>query len=299
VLAGVEARRALRGPAFWIGVLVSGLVLVEARGIDWQGGAYETFVVGFLPIAAGIFVCGILSGARDRRRDGGASLAEEAPLGATERAAARLLGLVPLVLAASLAVVAVAVAIRIEGGLWIGNRPGRTDAAVHGVAEVLGPILMFLLAGAAGVALGRVVRRRTTGVLIGVVAFFLLTSLYWVWQFHPFVYVTPVQTQPISVPIEGPATDPSVLPADWLLDRPGDPADEPGDEEWARIVVDRGLAAWHDVYVVGLALGAIGLALRTRVGRRLALGGLLIAALGVAGQVSVMPEGARQNEVPQ
>jgi len=298
-LAVVEAKRSLRGPSFWIAVALCAVMAYESQGLDWQGGAYEMFTVGFIPLAGGIFCAGVVAGSRDRRRGGTPCLAEEAALGPTERAIARLLGLVPLVVLASIAVIAFAVGIRIEGGLWIGNRPGRTDRAVHGVAELLAPMLMFVVAAAAGVALGRVVRRKAVGIAIGIVAFFVMTGMYWALQFPPVGYVSPVRTQPFSVDIDGPATDPTALPADWLLDRPGDPSDEPDDRDWDRVLVSQSVAAWHDVYLLGLALGAIGLAVRSRVGRRLILVGLMVAALGATGQAVMMPDGATPNEVPQ
>lgn len=292
-LARLEARRALRGSAFWIGLAVSVWMAYMSRGLDWQGAAYGEFVLGSGPLAAGIFVAGVIAGSRDRGRDECSVLAEEAALDDPDRAIARLLGLVPLVAIGSVLVVAVAIGIRIEGGLWVGEEPGRTDSAVHGVAEVLLPILLLVLGACAGVAAGRTFRRRVPVIVVGLIVWFLLIGAFWVWQWVPAVYVVPTQIQPIEVAIAGDATDASALPGDWLLAYGED------DGEWRRILVHEPLTAWHDVYLVGLATLAVGIAVRSRTGRRLMVVGAVVAGLGIAGQAVVMPDGAAPVEIPE
>lgn len=292
-LARLEARRALRGPAFWIGLAVSVWMAYTSRGLDWQGAVYSEFMLGSGPLAAGIFVAGVIAGSRDRRGGAHAVLAEEAALDDPDRVIARLLGLVPLVAIGSVLVVAVAIGIRIEGGLWVGDAPGRTDSAVHGVAEVLLPILLLVLGACAGVAAGRTFRRRVPVIVAGLVVWFLLIGAFWVWQWIPAVYVVPTQIQPIEVAIEGDPTDPSGLPGSWLLTQSED------DEEWRRVFVHAPLTAWHDVYLVGLATLAVGVAVRSRTGRRLIVIGALVAGVGIAGQVVVMPDGGAPAEIPQ
>lgn len=295
-LARAEARRALRGPAFLLGLVVTiwfGFNTSTAE-LDWQSGAYQGFSTVFGPLAAGIFVAGVLAAGRDRRNDDRPALAEEAALDGADRTTARLLALLPLVLIGAVIVVAAAVGTRIEGGFWIGNRPGRTDTAVHGLAEVIQPILVFVFAAAAGVAAGRTFRRRAPVVIVGLVFWFMVTGAYWVWQSVPTVYATPIQTQPIEVAIDGDATDPTTFPADWLLANP----DEAGGE-WTRTLVHQPLAAWHDVYLIGLATLAAGVAIRSRKGQRLAVAGLIVAGLGIAAQAVVMPDNVTTVEVPQ
>ena len=295
-LARTEARRALRGPAFWLGLAITIWFGIESTGLDWQGARYSNFAVAFGPLAAGIFVAGVLAGGRDRRSDHLLALAEEAALGSTARAVARMLGLLPIVLFGAALVLAVAIGIRIEGGQWIGDEPGRTDTAVHGIAEILQPILLFVLAAAAGVAAGCTFRRRSPVIIVGVLVWFLLTGAYWVWQWEPMIYAVPIQVQPIEVEIAGNATDPTTFPTDWLLVDPDEPHRSGG--EWRRTLVHQPLAAGHDVYLVGLGALAAGLAIRGRTGRRLLVAGLVVAGLGLATQVIVMPDGATSVEVP-
>lgn len=297
-LARTEARRALRGPTFWIALVVTGWFGSNASGAaDWQGGTYQFVVTAFGPLAAGIFAAGVLAGGRDRRSDDRPALAEEAALDGTARTIARMLGLLPLVLIGAAIVVAVAVGIRIEGGLWVGDAPGRTDTAVHGIAEIIQPILLFIVAGIAGVAAGRTFRRRAPVIVVGLVIAFLLTGAYWVWQSVPMVYAVPLQTQPIEVTIDGDATDPTKLPADWLLVDPDEP--HRSGQDWKRTLVSQPLAVGHDVYLVGLGTLAAGIAIRSRKGRQLVVVGLVVAGLGIAAQVAVMPDNVATVEVPQ
>lgn len=296
-LARTEARRALRGPALWIGLLVTAWFGSNASGgAGWQAGNYQWFSVAFGPLAAGIFVAGVLAGGRDRRSDDRPALAEEAALENTARTTARLLGLLVLVVIGAVIVVAVAVGIRIEGGLWVGDEPGRTDAAVHGIAEVLQPVLLFVVAAAAGVAAGRAFRRRTPVIIVGIVIFFLFTGAYWMWQASPMIYAVPIQTQPIEVTIDGDAMNPMKFPAEWFLVDPDEPH---RGAEWKRTLVSQPLAVAHDVYLIGLVALAVGFALGTGKGRWFMAVGLVVAGLGIAAQVVAMPDNATKVEVPQ
>jgi len=286
-LARVEARRALKGPAFWIGLALTVWAGITASQFDWQGATYAETTLTFAPLATGVFVAGALAGGRDRRADDRPELAEEAALDSSARSAARLLGLLPLVVIGAVLVVGVAIGVRVEGGQWIGDAPGRSDTEVHGVAEIFQPILWLVLAGATGVAGGRAFRRRTPVVVAGLVIGFLFTGAFWVWQWPPMSFVVPVQSQPIEVAIDGAPTSPNALPADWLLI---DPNERGG--EWHRAMVHQPLAAWHDVYLVGLATLAVGIAVRGRRGRQVMLAGLVVVAFGLTMQAVVIPDGA-------
>lgn len=298
-LARTEARRALLGLPFWLGLAITIWFGAETTGLDWQGATYAAFPTAFGALAAGIFVAGVLAGGRDHRGDNRLPLAEEAALDGTARTVARILSLVPLVLIGAVLVVAVAVGIRIEGGHWVGDHPGRTDIAVHSPAEVLQPILLLAIAAIAGVAAGRTFRRRSPVIVVGLLVWFLLIGAYWIWQGVPMVYAVPIQVQPIEVAIAGDATDPATFPGDWLLNDPGDgDGGENGNGEWRRVLVHQPLAIGHDIYLVGLGALAAGVALRGRSGRRLVVAGVLVAGLGLATQVLVMPDGATTVDVP-
>ena len=281
-LAKLEAARNLRGAPLWIGLLGCALA-TRTMADEWQSGVYSLFPTWFIPLAIGIFVSGVRSGGRDRHVSA-PPLAEEAALGPASRATARLLGLLPLVAIGAVLVAMVALGIRVEGGHWVGDEPGRTDEAVQTVPEILQPVVLLVLAAAAGVAAGRAVRRRTPVLVLGVVLWFLFGMVTWAWEAVPVRYVTPVQTQPIEQTIGSAGADPDAFPDHWLLSAPDE-----YDREWDRVIVHQPMAAWHDVYLVGLALAAAGFAVRGRGGRRALVAGVLVATLGVGAQAAVAP----------
>ena len=279
VLARIEARRHLRGAALWLGLL--GLVYfgLGARETDWQSGVYSVFPVIFVPLVAATFVAAVRSGGRDRHADL-PPLAEEAPLDDNARAIARLFGLTPFVAACVLLVIGIETGIRIEGGLWVGIEPGRTDSAVHTIPELLQPIALVLLAAAAGVAAGRRFRRRGPITLMGLILVFITGFLgWWAFQVLPLAYVTLVQTQPVSESLELVA-DIRAVPDDWLLEYV---AEERG---WVRVYVDQPMIAGHVVYLLGwvavCTAGIVGGAL----GRRWLWFGLAAVGVGLMVQVA-------------
>ena len=280
VLAQTEARRHLKGVALWFGVLGIALTGLSGRGGGWQGEVYESFPLLFVPLAAATFLAGVRSGGRDRRTDL-PCLAEDAPLDATARATGRLLGMAPFVVATTLAVVAVEAGIRIEGGHWIGESPGRTDSAVHTIPELVQPIAFVALAAAAGIAAGRAFRRHGPIAVLGMIIGFMTWSVYWAFQFMPMAVFTLVQTAPIQEYAGPPGSDPDTFPADWLLARPDEFT-----HVWLRVYVDQWLAAGHVVYLLGLAALCTAAAVRGSRGRRWLVAGLAVVAIGVIVQLA-------------
>ena len=108
-LARIEAARMLRHPAPWLGILLwaAASYAVLASTPDWSSAQYQSLQASAVFLAAGVSVAAAYAAGRDR-----VGLAEDAPLLAEDRAAARLvggLGLVALValVAAGRAVAAV------------------------------------------------------------------------------------------------------------------------------------------------------------------------------------------------
>src|SRR5690606_4712613 len=116
-----------------------------------------------------------------------------------ERATARLLGLWPAAALSIVAAVALGVGERIEGGYWLGEGVWRTDTRVHGALELTQGPALVLFAGAAGLAAGRISRRRGLVSVLGAVAAAAFGFTSWAWQWVPARYVTLVQTQPIEL----------------------------------------------------------------------------------------------------
>ena len=281
-LSWIEAKRFLHRISVWVGLGVTVLFLL-LRSQDWSGSSYETkAALAFAPLIIGVFVAGVRTGNRDRQGDA-SPVAEGAPLDASERAVARLLGLTVPVGLCIVTVIGVVIASRIEGGYWIGDAPRRTDSAQHPWLVMLQPPLLVALAGAAGVAAGRAVRHALTVIIVGGVFLFFASGLYWAWNTRPLHTIAVIQIQPMTVDL-GPGIVAERLPTNWLADAPGQ-----YDANWRRQLVHLPTVAGHNLYLLGLLGVASGLATRGFWVRRLVIGGLIVAVAGVAFQLAIMP----------
>ena len=285
-LGVVEAGRFLRSPSMWIGFAVSILLTAlnfRAGEGKWSGDTYTNAIpVDFLPLLLGVLIAGIRAGGRDQSIDR-PGLAEEAPLDRDDRAVARLAGLIVPVTLGALVVATVAVASRIAGGFWVGDFPRRTDTALHSFAEMLQPLLLVALFGAAGVAAGSRTKRSAPVIVAGTVIWFAACMVYWAWQSNGVHVLALLQTQPM--PIDLPVgTDPGSLPVDWLAAAPNE-----FEGSWQREIVHLPTVWWHNVYLLGLTALCCGLALGRTLRRSVLPIGLAVAAAGVVGQVVVSP----------
>jgi hypothetical protein len=280
-LARIEARRYATRASVWLGWVGTVATAVFARP-DWPGAAYEQVVpVSFAALALGTFVAGVRTGGRDLDTDAG-PLAEEAALGGDARAAARLLGLAAPVALALITAVAIAVVAGVEGGFWMGEGARRTDSASHSAAELIQPVLIVALAGAAGVMLGRKVSRSVLAITLGVFVWTALFPLYWMWNGDRAYPVALVQTMPLRVPIPG-VTGLADTPADWWVESPNSYR-----ADFVRDVVHLPTVVLHDLYLAGmLTLVAAGSLPRRRVAVR--AGGAAVAVAAALAQWAVSP----------
>lgn len=285
-LAGAEARRNLRAPWLWVGIVVSAAFAFTTLDAGYANGGYQGVMASFAGVVAATFVLAVAAGSRDRTTTSDGPLAEESVLDADDRALARLLGLLPAAVVGTLYVLVVFGLSRWEGGFWVGDVPGRTDTAQHGLFEALQPVALLLLAATSGVAIGRATAQRTLASVLGVVVMAMLGFVYWAWQAEPVSFVTLIQTQPFDVPVEWPAgtVDFDAVPDAWLLSAPTD-----YEPRWGHLVLDQSVAAAHDAYLVGLATVAAGFAVRGRGGRWLLAGGALAAVAGLVAQFLLFP----------
>jgi hypothetical protein len=295
-LARLEARRHLTGAALWLGLLGFVYVVLGTLDMDWQSSVYSAFPRMFLPLAAATFVAAIRSGGRDRHADL-PPLAEDAPLDDNGRAIARLLGLAPFLAVTMVLVIAIETGIRIEGGHWMGNPPGRTDTAVHTIPELLQPIAMVLLGAAAGVAAGRKFRQRAPITVLGLILAFIMGMLWWAFQVIPMAYVTLIQTQPVGEFAGSAGTNPTTFPEHWLLQN------DDYEGVWTRVYVDQPMIAGHVVYLLGVAAVCMAGVVRGRLGRRWLWIGVATVALGLFVQLAatgfaLTPHGFGPNQIP-
>jgi hypothetical protein len=170
------------------------------------------------------------------------------------------------------------------GGLDLGDEPGRTLHAQFTMPELLQPVLVTAVAVALGAAVARVVRNRLGSATVLFVIWFLSSLTYWAVNGPVVRFFALIQTQPITVRAGSMYVDPTTFPSSWLLSAPGEYQDF-----WGRLVVSPSLAAWHDVYLLGLASLLAGVAVRGRLGRVLGVIGLVVAVVAVALQKAVHP----------
>lgn len=278
-LARLEARRLLTVPWLLLVPLMTALLASSTGDAGWSGAVYNSaqMLVGPTALAASLVTA--MACLRDRT-----PLAEDAPVSVRHRTIARLLGGWPFVVAMAVFVASGTVYLRRTGGLDLGDEPGRTLHAQFTLPELMQPVLVTALAVALGAAVARVVRNRLGAGTVLFVIWFLSSLTYWAVNGPVVRFFALIQTQPITVRAGSMYDDPTSFPSSWLLSAPGQYQDF-----WGRIVVSPALAAWHDVYLVGLTALLAGVAVRGRLGRVLGLVGMAIAAAGVVLQQAVHP----------
>lgn len=278
-LARLEARRLLGMPWLLLVPLTTALLLRANGDAEWSGAVYGSaqMVVGPTALAASLVTA--MACLRDRE-----PLAQDAPVSVRHRTLARLVAGVPFVVATALVVGVLAVWLRQTGGLDLGDEPGRTLHAQFTLPELLQPVVVIAVAVALGAAVARLVRSRLGTAIVLFVIWFVSSLTYWALNGPTVRFFALIQSQPIVVPVGPAGADPLTFPESWLLSVPGQYQDF-----WGRIVVSPALAAWHDVYLVGLTALLAGAAVRGRIGRVLVLAGLAVAVVGVVMQRAVHP----------
>jgi hypothetical protein len=277
-LAWVEGRRMLRHPAPWIGLVLTVLWTWDLDD-NWSTERYEGLAVAPTPLLLGISLASLSAFAKER-----VPVADAAPLGPSRRAAARLLGGLPLIGLMLLVVVAGEVWLRFGSGVGLGDEPGHTDNAHFTLPELLQPVLLAALAVAIGAVAVRTIRHRLAAAIALFLGWFLVGSAYWMFNGSVLRWLTPIQVQPLYVDAGPASTDPTTFPGDWLLAAPSDWQDD-----WARLVVSPSLAAWHDVYLVALTVVAVGAVIPGRSRRPLLLAGAVLGVAAVLLQRMVTP----------
>lgn len=278
-LVAVEARRMVCSPWLLLAVPVTWAAARPALTAEWSGAAYTSLPAAAGPALFAVSVAVAAACGRDRQ-----PLAEGAPVGVGERTAARLLAGGIFVALMALVAGAAALWLRSRGGLDLGDEPGRTLHAQFTVPEVLQPVALTVVAVALGAAAARWVRQRLAALSLLFLVWFAASLVYWAFNGPTVRAFALVQSQPVTVRAAEPWVDPLTLPSSWLLTAPGQYQDF-----WGRLVVSPALAAWHDVYLLGLAGVLAGVALDARRGRLVGAVGFVVLVAGVVGQLVVQP----------
>lgn len=279
-LALVETRRMLRNPLLWLGAGLSVWVLWSAvpEPAEWPGATYQETAIAIVPFALAVSVVLAISFHRER-----VAVAGGVPTGEVARCLARLVAALPLVLLAVGIAAFTAWRQRDIGGLTLGVEPGRTAEAFFSAGELAQPVALVVLAVALGAAIGR----RTSTLVAAVPLLFVLwltTSVYWLFGDRRVTPFSIVQAQPVSLYAGPSSADPLSFPAHWLLVAPDEFT-----QHWTQAFVSDALAWWHAVWLIGLALLWLSVALPRPARRSLMVLGATLAVLGVGGQYVVLP----------
>jgi hypothetical protein len=276
-LARIEAGRMLRHPAPWLGIaLTCWFAYGSFQDVSWSSAEYHGLTASIGPMLLGVSLAVVSSFGRELT-----PVADEAPMDAATRSLARLTGGLILVALVGVVIAAAELWLRWRDGIPLGDEPGRTLHAQPTLPELMQPVLLAGFAVALGAAVVHLVRNRLTASVVLFVLWYIFAISYWVFMVGALYWMSVLQVQPLVVVEIG--TDPSSVPAESLLEAPADAG------EWRRIIVSPALAAWHDVYLVGLTMLAVAVAIPGRWRRTLALTGALVAVIAVPMQGAVAP----------
>jgi hypothetical protein len=212
-------------------------------------------------------------------------VSDDAPMSAESRAVARLLGGLALVGMVVLVIGGAELWYQSQGGIPIGDEPGRTTDAHQTLSELLQPVLLACLVVTFGAAMVRLTHSRIVASILTFVTWSVCVGFYWLFGFLGALrWLAPVQVQPVSVEVAQVGSDPTQLPDSWLLAGPTEFQDH-----WARLVISQELAAWHDAYLVGLTLLTLAVVVSGRWRRGLLVTGAAIVLVAVPVQPTVSP----------
>ncbi|MFI6675249.1 hypothetical protein [Kribbella sp. NPDC050470] len=250
----LEARRMIQQPAPWVGICLSIWFGVQSLDAPWIGAAYEGLVTSTMPMLLGVSIASVASFGREL-----IPLSQDAPSSTSRQALARLLAGLSMVGLVAAVVGTAALALRSSGGLSLGDWPAPILHAHYTTPELLQPVTLAGLAVALGAALVHVIRHRLAACIVLFVIWYPTREGYWLFQGDALRTLTLLQVQPVYSNIG------------------------------AELAISPALAAWHNIYLVGLTMLAIGVAVPGRWRPRLLLAGAAVAAVAVGMQRSVSP----------
>jgi hypothetical protein len=247
----------LRHPAFLVGLAISVAGVMVRRGTEeWGGQGHYAASTSWTFVWVGILVAAALTAGR-QRLTADPDLFPATPVTPADRVMATALGLVGPAMATTAAVGTAALLNARAGGFTLGE-DGYTRSFNSGFFELAQPVLLTVLAGVVGIALAQLRRGRLPALLIAAMALFFGGTVVWAFQahpvrvLHPFMYPTYEQRLPDTFSPGGFAGDaaPLLAPDEWS-------------SFWREVRFDPPALGWHLVYVGGLILLGVWLAVRT------------------------------------
>ena len=273
-IAGVEAGRLVRHPAFLLGLAASVLQVTVRPGTEsWAGQTHYLSSIAWTFVWVGTLVAAAAAAGRQRFHSD-PDLFPATPSTSADRVLGTALGLAGPVVVTALFVAFVAIMNARDGGFILGEEP-YSLAIRPSLFEWAQPVLLVALAGVVGILLAQLPRARLAALIGGVLAGFIGGTVIWAFQayplrvLHPFMYPTYEDRLPDAfspdawAPRDGPLLPPDEYTAHWRAVRFDDAA-----------------LGWHLLYVGGLVLLGVWVAARLadRGERTAPIGGLLLAA---------------------
>lgn len=256
-LAGVEAMRMVRHPAFLLGLAVTLLTCLLGTGQEsWAGQTYYLHTVAWTFTWMGMLLAAALVAGRQRFLSD-PDLFPATPVTGRDRVLATALGLVGPTVVAALAAALVALSNIRDGGYVLGD-PGTSRAVVPPFAEWAQPVLLVALAGVVGIAVAQLRRGRLAVLGLLLFATFVGGEAVWMFQAHPVRVLHPFMYPSYETKLAA-----SYTPEGWGAGDP--PLIAPGEfnSTWRAQQFDTAALGWHLPYVVGLILLGVWWAMRT------------------------------------
>jgi hypothetical protein len=264
----------------WVGVATTAFFGYDGfHADDYAGVQYESIASAVVALLLCISLASASVFAREH-----VPVAEGAPMNRDRVAAARLLGGIWLVALMLVVVIVGATVMAGQGGLEIGDEPGRLTGIGYSVPEMAQPVLLAGYAVAIGAVAGHLIRIRPLA-SIALFVYWLLVGTFWLWSWPGIRYLTPHQILPFYDEQPVAINAPAHYPSDWILAAPDE-----SEGGWTRLIVSPDVAVGHDVYLVGLILLLFAVVISTpRTRRQLVTIGALLAVIGVVAQAVVAP----------
>lgn len=255
-IARAEGTRLLRHPAFLVGLAVSLAAPRLNSGPEaWPGQHYYETTVAWTFVWVGTVVAAALVAGRERIVSD-TELFPGTPTPPGARVLGTALGLVGPAVATAAAVTAVA-AVTVSNGGFVHGGGGYARRITPHLFEWLQPVLLVILAGVVGIAIAQLRRARLATLLAVAILTFFGGSAIWAFQAHPVRVLHPLMYPAYEVRLAD-----SFTPDGW---GPASPPLTPPDQDfsaWRETRFDTAALGWHLIFLGGLVLISLSLAIR-------------------------------------
>ena len=196
----------LRHPAVWVGLGGTALLGYASFHTDeYAAEQYESVASSVVALLLCISLASAPVFAREHIPVG-----EDASLEQDRVAVGRLLGGLWLVALMLVVVIVGAIVMSGQGGIEIGDEPGRLTGIGYSIPEMAQPVLLAGYAVAIGAVAGHLIRIRPLA-SIALFVYWLLVGTFWLWSWPGLRYLTPHQIFPLYDDLPGTRTNATTI----------------------------------------------------------------------------------------